>query len=49
VITVPTTTDTVRSGYLVHDFVMVNSLRDTHAAKAASAQGCEFPHDALDS
>jgi acetyl esterase len=37
----------VRYGGIIHDFVMVNSLRDTHAAKAATAQGGQFLHDAL--
>jgi acetyl esterase len=38
---------TVRYGGIVHDFVMVNALRDTHAAKAATVQGGQFLHDAL--
>ncbi len=37
----------VRYQGIIHDFVMVNSLRDTHAAKAATAQGGQFLHDAL--
>jgi acetyl esterase len=37
----------VRYAGIVHDFVMVNALRDTHAAKAATAQGGQFLHDAL--
>jgi acetyl esterase len=32
---------------IIHDFVMINALRDTHAAKAATAQGGQFLHDAL--
>lgn len=32
----------VRYQGIIHDFVMVNSLRDTYAAKAATAQGGEF-------
>jgi acetyl esterase len=37
----------VRYQGIVHDFVMVNAMRDTHAAKAATAQGGEFLHAAL--
>jgi acetyl esterase len=37
----------VRYGGIVHDFVMVNALRDTQAAKAATAQGGQFLYDAL--
>jgi acetyl esterase len=37
----------VRYAGIVHDFVMVNALRNTHAAKAATAQGGQFLHDAL--
>jgi acetyl esterase len=37
----------VRYGGIVHDFVMVNSMRDTHAAKAATAQGGQFLREAL--
>jgi acetyl esterase len=37
----------VRFQGIIHDFVMVNSLRDTHAAKAATAQGGEFLRAAL--
>ena len=37
----------VRYGGTIHDFVMVNSLRDTSAAKAATAQGAEFLRAAL--
>jgi acetyl esterase len=32
---------------MIHDFVMVDALRDTQAAKAATAQGGAFLHDAL--
>ncbi len=38
---------TVRYAGIVHDFVMVNALRDTQAAKAATAQGGQFLRDAL--
>ncbi len=31
----------------IHDFVMLNALRDTHAAKAATARGGEFLRDIL--
>jgi acetyl esterase len=37
----------VRYAGIVHDFVMLNAMRDTHAAKAATAQGGQFLHDAL--
>ncbi|GAA0292226.1 alpha/beta hydrolase [Kineococcus aurantiacus] len=37
----------VRYSGAIHDFVMVNSLRDTHAARAATAQGGEFLRTAL--
>jgi acetyl esterase len=37
----------VRYGGIIHDFVMVNSLRDTHAAKAALDQGGKFLYNAL--
>ena len=37
----------VRYQGIVHDFVMVNALRDTHAAKAATAQGGGFLQAAL--
>ncbi|TYP88990.1 alpha/beta hydrolase [Blastococcus xanthinilyticus] len=37
----------VRYGGTIHDFVMVNSLRDTFAAKAATAQGADFLRTAL--
>jgi acetyl esterase len=43
------TVTTVRYDGIVHDFVMVNALRDTQAAKAATAQGGRFLHDALHS
>ncbi|WP_113702975.1 alpha/beta hydrolase [Nonomuraea lactucae] len=42
---VPTTA--VRYQGIIHDFVMVNAMRDTHAAKAATQQGGEFLHNAL--
>jgi acetyl esterase len=32
----------VRYNGTIHDFVMLNALRDTHAARAATAQGGEF-------
>ena len=32
----------VRYNGTIHDFVMLNALRDTHAAKAATAQGGQF-------
>jgi acetyl esterase len=32
----------VRFQGIIHDFVMVNALRDTHAAKAATAMGADF-------
>lgn len=31
----------------IHDFVMVNAMRDTHAARAATAQGAAFVRAAL--
>jgi acetyl esterase len=37
----------VRCQGIIHDFVMVNALRDTHAAKAATAQGGDFLRAAL--
>ncbi|MBW8480738.1 alpha/beta hydrolase [Actinomadura parmotrematis] len=37
----------VRYQGIIHDFVMLNALRDTHAARAATQQGGEFLHDAL--
>jgi acetyl esterase len=37
----------VRYQGIIHDFVMLNALRDTHAAKAATAQGGEFLRAAL--
>jgi acetyl esterase len=42
---VPTTA--VRYQGIIHDFVMVDALKDTHAAKAATAQGGQFLYDAL--
>jgi acetyl esterase len=42
---VPTTA--VRYQGIIHDFVMVNAMRDTHAARAATRQGGEFLYDAL--
>ncbi|MFC4910115.1 alpha/beta hydrolase [Actinomadura gamaensis] len=39
----------VRYQGIIHDFVMLNALRDTHAAKAATRQAGEFLHDALHS
>jgi len=37
----------VRFQGIIHDFVMVNALRDTHAARAATAMGGEFLRGAL--
>jgi acetyl esterase len=37
----------VRFGGIIHDFVMVNALRDTHAAKSATQMGGEFLRTAL--
>jgi len=37
----------VRFQGIIHDFVMVNSMRDTHAANAATAMGGEFLRAAL--
>ncbi|RFU37997.1 alpha/beta hydrolase [Actinomadura logoneensis] len=37
----------VRYQGIIHDFVMLNALRDTHAAKAATRQAGEFLRDAL--
>ncbi|AGL16885.1 alpha/beta hydrolase [Actinoplanes sp. N902-109] len=37
----------VRYQGIIHDFVMVDALRDTHAARAATAQAGQFLHDAL--
>ena len=37
----------VRYQGIIHDFVMVNSMRDTNAARAATAQGAEFMRAAL--
>ncbi|GLZ53543.1 alpha/beta hydrolase [Actinomycetospora sp. NBRC 106378] len=42
---VPTTA--VRYAGIIHDFVMLDALRDTHAARAATRQGVEFLFDAL--
>ncbi|PWW67123.1 alpha/beta hydrolase [Actinokineospora spheciospongiae] len=42
---VPTTA--VRYQGIIHDFVMVDAMRDTHAAKAATRQGGDFLRDAL--
>jgi len=42
---VPTTA--VRYEGIIHDFVMVDSLKDTDAARAATAQGGQFLYDAL--
>jgi acetyl esterase len=36
-----------RYGGIIHDFVMLHPLADTHAAKAATAQGAAFLRDAL--
>jgi acetyl esterase len=37
----------VRYQGIIHDFVMLDALRDTHAARAATRQAGEFLHDAL--
>jgi acetyl esterase len=37
----------VRYQGIIHDFVMVNALRDTQAAKAATTQGGGFLRAAL--
>jgi acetyl esterase len=37
----------IRYQGIIHDFVMVNDLRDTRAARAATAQGGEFLRAAL--
>jgi acetyl esterase len=37
----------VRYQGIIHDFVMVNALRNTHAAQAATRQAGEFLFDAL--
>jgi acetyl esterase len=37
----------VRFQGIIHDFVMVNALRETHAARAATAMGGDFLRDAL--
>ncbi|MDL5156020.1 alpha/beta hydrolase [Actinomycetospora termitidis] len=42
---VPTTA--VRFGGIIHDFVMVDAMRDTHAARGAVRMGGEFLFDAL--
>ena len=39
----------VRYQGIIHDFVMLNALRDTHAAEAAITQAVAFLADALDS
>ncbi|MER6948762.1 alpha/beta hydrolase [Nonomuraea sp. NPDC000554] len=39
----------VRYSGIIHDFVMVNAMRDTYAAKAATQQGGAFLRDALHS
>jgi acetyl esterase/lipase len=36
-----------RYGGIIHDFVMLHPLAGTHAAKAATAQGAAFLHEAL--
>ncbi|GAB3900104.1 hypothetical protein GCM10027612_61180 [Microbispora bryophytorum subsp. camponoti] len=37
----------VRYGGIIHDFVMVNAMHDTHAAKAAVAQAVAVLKEAL--
>jgi acetyl esterase len=37
----------VRYNGTIHDFVMLNALKDTHAARAATAPGGEFLRTAL--
>jgi acetyl esterase len=37
----------VRYGGIIHDFVMLHPLADTHAARAATAPGAAFLHEAL--
>jgi len=37
----------VRYGGIIHDFVMLHPLAGTHAARAATAQGAAFLHQAL--
>lgn len=37
----------VRFQGIIHDFVMVDAMRDTHAARTATALGGQFLHDAL--
>ena len=32
----------VRYQGIIHDFVLLNALKDTHAARAATAQGGDF-------
>ncbi len=39
----------VRYQGIIHDFVMLNALRGTHAATAAIAQASQFLRDALHS
>jgi acetyl esterase len=36
-----------RYGGIIHDFVMLHPLADTHAARAATTQGAAFLHEAL--
>ncbi|GCB44793.1 alpha/beta hydrolase [Streptomyces sp. NL15-2K] len=40
-------TTAVRYQGVIHDFVMLNAMKDTRAARAAIQQGGEFLHDAL--
>ena len=40
-------TTAVRYGGIIHDFVMLNALHDTHAAKAAIRQAVGFLRSAL--
>ncbi|SDG86033.1 alpha/beta hydrolase fold [Pseudonocardia oroxyli] len=37
----------VRFQGIIHDFVMLDALRDTHAARTATRLASEFLHDAL--
>ena len=37
----------IRYEGIIHDFVMLNALGDTNAARAAIAQAAAFLHDAL--
>jgi acetyl esterase len=37
----------VRYNGTIHDFVMLNALKNTHAARGATAQGGEFLRTAL--